>query len=155
MEKITLPKKKKKPTELICCVFIDLAPSLTEVRHAVIPVLVLQASISHSLSLPAAAHASGRSSRGSRRGHVLCESGCLGWGNRPSDGHTSLCLSPAVSQEPHGRWWHLEGYKGVKAPIAEGKKRWIRAICIVKGLGGMSGKGHLVGGSLEWAKIWA
>lgn len=67
MEKITLPKKKT-PTELICCVFIDLAPSLTEVRHAVIPLLVLQASISHSLSLPAAARASGRSSRGSSKG---------------------------------------------------------------------------------------
>lgn len=63
MEKITLPKKKNKPsTELICCVFIDLAPSLTEVRHAVIPLLVLQASISLSLGLPAAAHASGRGS---------------------------------------------------------------------------------------------
>lgn len=66
MEKITLPKKT--PTELICCVFIDLAPSLTEVRPAVIPLLVLHASISPSLGLPAAAHTSDCSSRGSSEG---------------------------------------------------------------------------------------
>lgn len=48
MEKITLPKKNPSLTALICCVFIDLAPSLAEMRHAVIPLLVFRLSISSS-----------------------------------------------------------------------------------------------------------
>lgn len=50
MEKITLPKKNPSLTALICCVFIDLAPSLAEMRHAVIPLLVFRLSISSSPS---------------------------------------------------------------------------------------------------------
>lgn len=39
------------------------------------------------------------------------------------------------------------------SPMADAKKRWRRAVCIVIGLGDMSRKGHLVGGSLEEVKI--
>lgn len=107
---------------MICCVFIDLAPSLTEVRHAVIPLLVLQASISLSLGLPAASHASGRSSRGSSKGPhpplwVLLSGlreQAISWPHQPLP--VSYC-QPRASRS-------MVAFRGPqrRAPIAEEKK---------------------------------
>lgn len=42
----------------------------------------------------------------------------------------------------------------MRCPVAEAKKRWVRGgMCTVMGLGGMTTKGHLVGGGLEEVRL--